>query len=98
MESVVENPDTYEEQNMFEKSPNVQLLLQNVNDRLGFTPSEEGNESEEDNQLSFEDMKLVYDMCRYEAAWHPQNISYWCAAFNDDDLKVLLFFIICREY
>ena len=44
--------------------------------------------------LSFDDVVLIFDMCRYEKAWNPTEISPWCAAFKEEDLKVwkLLFF------
>ena len=38
--------------------------------------------------LSFEDVQLIYNICRYEAAWHPQDTSYWCSAFSEEDLRV----------
>ena len=41
-------------------------------------------------QLSFEDVVLMYDMCRYEKAWYPEKISPWCAAFSKEDLKVTI--------
>ena len=38
--------------------------------------------------LSFDDVVLIFDMCRYEKAWNPTEISPWCAAFKEEDLKV----------
>ena len=81
-----DNPETFKEQDLFEKSEDVQTLIKNVNERLGFLVD---GESEYNDSLFFNDVQLIYDMCRFEAAWNPQNISYWCAAFNEEDLKVL---------
>ena len=39
-------------------------------------------------ELTFEDVVLMYDMCRYEAAWQPHLVSVWCAVFDDSDLEV----------
>ena len=85
-----DNPETYKEQDLFEKSQDVKTLIKNVNDRLGFLVDEEGESDrvESIDSLFFNDVQLIYDMCRFEAAWNPQNISYWCAAFNEEDLKV----------
>ena len=38
--------------------------------------------------LTFDDVVLIFDMCRYEKAWNPTEISPWCAAFKEEDLKV----------
>ena len=83
-----ENETTYREQNLFESSQDVQTLIQNVNRRLGFIINEVSGQMEDEGQLVFKDIEVIYDICRYEAAWHPQNASYWCAAFSEEDLKV----------
>ena len=31
---------------------------------------------------------LMFDMCRFDAAWDPHHVSVWCAAFDDSDLEV----------
>ena len=64
--------------------------MNNVNQKLGFTisKSESDDHSNDMERLSFEDVQLIYNICRYEAAWHPQDTSYWCSAFNDEDLRV----------
>lgn len=31
----------------------------------------------------------MYDMCRYDKAWHVSERSPWCAAFIKEDLQVL---------
>ena len=89
---VDENPDTYEEQNKFEESEHVTKAIQRVNDRLGFTNSviqpEEIRDVEE--KLFFKDLELIYDICRFEAAWYPNNVSYWCSVFDEEDLKVII--------
>ena len=64
--------------------------MNNVNQRLGFTISisESDDHSNDMDNLSFEDVQLIYNICRYEAAWHPQDISCWCSAFSEEDLRV----------
>jgi hypothetical protein len=80
---------------MFENSQHVKTLIKNVNEKLGFSINQnrDSNKRADDESLLFTDVQLIYDICRFEAAWHPQNISYWCAAFNEDDLKVQNLFI-----
>ena len=66
--------------------------MNNVNQKLGFTISinESDDHLNDMDNLSFEDVKLIYNICRYEAAWHPQDTSYWCSAFSEEDLRVSL--------
>ena len=74
---------------MFERSQSVKKLIRNVNEILGFTTiGKESNLEEDRRLLDFKDVQLIYNICRFEAAWHPQNISYWCSSFSEDDLKV----------
>ena len=80
-----ENPDTYEEQNLFVESDHMKQVISNVNAKLGFDGDNPATGGE---MLNFEDTLLIYDTCRFEDAWYPHNVSYWCAAFSTDDLKV----------
>ena len=86
-----ENPDTYEEQNKFEESGHVKKAIQRVNDRLGFTNSriQPTEIKDEEEKLFFKDLELIYDICRFESAWYPKNVSYWCSVFDEEDLKVI---------
>ncbi|KAL7733736.1 hypothetical protein ACLKA6_011467 [Drosophila palustris] len=45
--------------------------------RLGFTV------------LAEDDIKLMFDMCRYEQAWQVDRTSVWCAAFLPEHVTVL---------
>ena len=89
-DSVEDNPNTHREQDLFESTEHVRGLMNNVNQRLGFTISisESDDHLNDMENLSFEDVQLIYNICRYEAAWHPQDISYWCSAFSEEDLRV----------
>ena len=40
------------------------------------------------DELHFEDALMMYDLCRYEKARNPDDVSVWCAAFEDEDLLV----------
>ena len=44
------------------------------------------------DELTFADVVLIYDICRYEHARHPDKKSAWCAAFNEEDLMVLEYY------
>ena len=61
----------------------MKQVLEGVSDRLGF---------DSNDTLTLEDLSAIYDVCRYERAWHPEDVSPWCAAFSDTDLKVLEFY------
>jgi hypothetical protein len=45
-------------------------------------------------ELTFEDIVLMFDMCRFDAAWDPHSTSVWCAAFDDSDLQVTKFYLL----
>ena len=87
---VDENPETYKEQNKFEESSHVIDAIKRVNNRLGFTSPEihRNTRNDEEEKLFFKDLELMYDICRFEAAWYPNKVSYWCAAFDEEDLRV----------
>ena len=44
------------------------------------------------DRLEFDDVYIMYDLCRHEQARSPAEISVWCAAFNSDDLKVMEYY------
>ena len=71
---------------MFKESHHVRTLTDTVNKRLGFSSG--GTE-----RIRFKDVELIYDICRFEHAWHPDQPSYWCAAFSEDDLKVTISYL-----
>lgn len=75
------------EQRLFEASDLILNVVQVVNERLGF--ESEGNLTANDT-LSFEDVQLMYDLCRYEKAFYPQSVSIWCSPFQQRDLEVTL--------
>jgi len=52
---VEDNEDTYYEQDAFVTSPEMNAAMTEINDRLGFP---------QDQQLSFDDVELIYDACR----------------------------------
>ena len=63
------------------------------NDTSGMEKKEAPKSDSEDKEravtdISFDDANLIYQICRYEAAWYPKAKSVWCAVFDDDDLKV----------
>ena len=42
-------------------------------------------------QLNFDDVVIMWDICRFQKAWHFDQVSPFCAAFAEDDLKVCMF-------
>ncbi len=77
-----DNNATYVEQETFVNSAEMQEAIQRVSDRLGFP-----------QPLEFVDILLMYDTCRYERSFRPQEPSPWCAAFDEEDLIVSMFVI-----
>ncbi|XP_021920643.1 multiple inositol polyphosphate phosphatase 1-like isoform X2 [Zootermopsis nevadensis] len=75
---VHDNPDIKKEYNAFKKGPEIEEVTRIVSKRLGFGSS-----------IGFDNLDLIYTICRFEKAWNVYNISPWCAAFSEDDLKVL---------
>lgn len=72
------NSRTLEEKHMFELGPQMQALLQNVSDRLGFS-----------YRLTFVQLDEMYAMCRYDKAWDIRRISPWCAVFSKEELQLM---------
>ncbi|XP_023702394.1 multiple inositol polyphosphate phosphatase 1-like [Cryptotermes secundus] len=75
---VRDNPDTTKEYSTFKKGPEMNVVIQSVSNRLGFTSS-----------ISYDNLSKMYTICRFEKAWHVDSVSPWCAAFSEDELKVL---------
>ncbi|CAL4111594.1 unnamed protein product [Meganyctiphanes norvegica] len=69
----------------FYDGPEMQGVVASVSSRLGF-------------DVSFVDVEVIYDACRYYKAWEPTLPSAWCAAFTPDDLKILEFWQDLKYY
>ncbi|KAL7290240.1 hypothetical protein TKK_0015943 [Trichogramma kaykai] len=74
---------TFKEQNLFMESvlfsrgPLFEQVEKNVQERLGFEQS-----------LNYSTISAMQEMCRFELAWNPQNVSAWCTVFSKNDLKI----------
>ncbi|XP_034242728.1 multiple inositol polyphosphate phosphatase 1-like [Thrips palmi] len=66
------------EAELFEKGPEMEQTITRVSRRLGFNYN-----------LSMDNIDLMWEMCRYDKAWKYVSLSPWCAAFTEDDLKVM---------
>ncbi|KAF0289494.1 Multiple inositol polyphosphate phosphatase 1 [Amphibalanus amphitrite] len=64
----------------FQNSTHMLGTIDHVSRRLGFT-----------SNMSYADVRLIYDICRYDKTLHPDRVSAWCAAFSEQDLKVMEF-------
>eukprot|EP00095_Tigriopus_kingsejongensis_P006235 maker-scaffold301_size216225-snap-gene-1.25 protein:Tk06235 transcript:maker-scaffold301_size216225-snap-gene-1.25-mRNA-1 annotation:"hypothetical protein DAPPUDRAFT_301637" len=89
---VDENQSTYEEQNLFAQSEWVSNVLRDVNERLGFTDLANDTANEAPDLIEFDDVYVMYDLCRYERAFNPDDVSVWCAVFHQEDLEVLEYY------
>ena len=60
-------------------------MITNINKRLGF---------ESNSSLSIEDIMIMYNLCKFQKGFNPEQVSIFCAAFDDEDLKVLVNLIL----
>ncbi|XP_055378734.1 multiple inositol polyphosphate phosphatase 1 [Condylostylus longicornis] len=91
--------DRWEEQNKNDKSNNaseynifinseiMKDTVRRISRRLGFKFA-----------LSRAQIDTVWDMCRFEQAWHPNRNSPWCAAFTPEHVTVLEYAEDLRNY
>ncbi|XP_067009496.2 multiple inositol polyphosphate phosphatase 1-like [Anabrus simplex] len=79
-EQVRDNPEALSEQKKFEAGSEMQRTLINVSGRLNLNFT-----------LSLEDVRLMYLTCAFETAWYRWKKSPWCAAFSEENFKVLEF-------
>ncbi|XP_050440391.1 multiple inositol polyphosphate phosphatase 1-like [Adelges cooleyi] len=70
--------DGSEEVNKFQNSPSVQSVVSSVSMKMGLS-----------NNLTYNDVQLIFESCRYEKAWYPQSSPAWCALFSHNDLEIL---------
>lgn len=73
-----DQPRALKEVELFESGPEMAQTLARVSRRLGFAYN-----------LSLDNVDLMWEMCRYDKAWRYVSLSAWCAAFTEDDLKVM---------
>jgi multiple inositol-polyphosphate phosphatase / 2,3-bisphosphoglycerate 3-phosphatase len=75
-EDAAEGPDS--EFIKFQQTDVFKNMLNDVSLRLGYNYT-----------LSFENISLIWEMCRFEQAWFVQNSSAWCAAFLPEHVNIL---------
>lgn len=62
----------------FEESSIMNKTIFDISQRLGFR-----------YKLERDEIELIWDMCRYEQAWHVDRSSAWCVAFTPAEVTVL---------
>ncbi|XP_053988500.1 multiple inositol polyphosphate phosphatase 1 [Hylaeus volcanicus] len=82
---VHENPDAQIENEKFLQTEIYTKMLQDVSERIGY-------------RVDHEIASLMYTMCGFETAWHPNIESPWCRMFSLNDLKVLEFAEDLKKY
>lgn len=60
----------------FQEGSVVKAALERVSHRLGFLKT-----------LSYEEVDLLWEACRYDQAWDPNVEGTWCAAFDQEALQ-----------
>lgn len=67
-----------EERQLFETTDDFVNMLADVSTKLGFEkPLKKGR------------VNIMWDLCRYEQAWHLDKLSPWCTAFTYEQNKIL---------
>lgn len=62
----------------FQTSEIFLKMLKGISQRLGFT-----------EDLSFDEIEVIYDMCQFEEAWFINKTSPWCTAFTVEHVTIL---------
>ncbi|XP_014284648.1 multiple inositol polyphosphate phosphatase 1 isoform X2 [Halyomorpha halys] len=76
--STVKSPTLKKYVKDYENSPEMTVLLSEVNRRLGFT-----------DKLSFGNIKDIYDVCAFENSWYHGDYSTWCGVFSTKELQLM---------
>ena len=64
---------------LFLKSDHIKRMSRRVNKRLGFDAN---------TALNIDDIMIMYKICMFQKGFEPEQVSTFCAAFDDEDLKV----------
>lgn len=72
------NKDENSEQSKFMRSPLFLQTLSDISTRLGFQYN-----------LTADQVEAMWDQCRFEQAWHLQELSPWCSVFTKEQVNVL---------
>ena len=83
IEEVDDNPDVVMDRKLFEGTNEFRNMLESVNERLA------GEQELDEPYFSEDDIRVVYNLCRYQKALRPGQKSIWCAAFSKQDLEVI---------
>ncbi|GJQ73414.1 hypothetical protein Trydic_g13778 [Trypoxylus dichotomus] len=85
---VDDNLESLKERDLFETSETVKRAVEDTNMKLGLR----------DDDLSLEDVKLMYKVCGFETAWNESLISPWCLGFNTETVEVFEYITDLRQY
>ncbi|CAG0895613.1 unnamed protein product [Cyprideis torosa] len=84
------NPEVLTQRFRFTRSPEMRRLIYRVQRRMGLTRA-----------LSFDEMLLMYDVCRFDVAINPfisQPARAWCPLFHREDLEILEYLDDIQRY
>ena len=81
---VDDNPAVKREQKLFGASDEFSEMLKRVNLRLGGDLSSK----EKTEKFSLDDVRIMYNLCRFMRALDAGKNSVWCTAFGKEDLEV----------
>ncbi|XP_059618260.1 multiple inositol polyphosphate phosphatase 1 [Phlebotomus argentipes] len=76
---VDKNPDAMEQVRLFAASDHFLQLLKNLRSKTGI------------EDLSADDVHLMYTTCAFETAWDRHIISPWCSLFTRESVKIMEF-------
>ncbi|XP_049867510.1 multiple inositol polyphosphate phosphatase 1 [Pectinophora gossypiella] len=84
---VKKNSSTYEEQNAFGNSLEMNNTLESISKRLGLN-----------TVLSLDTVNLMYKICGFESSWGKHRISPWCYGFDKDSAEKLEYYHDLKHY
>ncbi|VVC26257.1 Histidine phosphatase superfamily,Histidine phosphatase superfamily, clade-2,Histidine acid [Cinara cedri] len=61
----------------FEEGPYMRSIVSRVSAAMGLKQN-----------LSYENVSLMFESCKYEKAWYIQSRPAWCAVFTKDDFEI----------
>ena len=92
---ISELPDIPEESEIL--SEEIEEGIEHMNDTVANKTVEKRDTSGQVlDLLQFDDAYLIYDICRYERARNPDDVSVWCAVFEEEDLMVKYSTLVSR--
>lgn len=73
------NPEIFIEIDRFAATPKVQDMVRGLREETGIS------------ELTFQDIRTIYEVCAFETAWWKHRASPWCSLFDKESIRMLEF-------